>query len=75
MVATSSDTMPLVPHDDEFGYLLHNLATREDFSTYTEGEALALARQFGDDADWSLWEGPSRRQWRTDDGRCRPRTR
>jgi hypothetical protein len=39
----------------EFGFVLHNLVTCEDFSTYTDTEALALTSGFGPDDDWSLW--------------------
>ena len=37
------------------GFVLRNLQTGEDFSTFTEAEALALTRSFGKDEDWSLW--------------------
>jgi hypothetical protein len=40
----------------ELGYVLHNLVTREDLSTCTKAEALALTRDFGEDEDWSLWK-------------------
>lgn len=42
-------------NDDEFGYVLHNIATGEDYSTYIEAEALALTGGFGANDDWSLW--------------------
>lgn len=45
-----------VSDDDEIGYVLHNLVTREDFSTFTEAEALALTLNFGAADDWSLWK-------------------
>jgi len=44
--------------DDEVGYVLHNLVTGEDCSTFTEAEALALTLNFGEDEDWSLWKVP-----------------
>jgi len=28
----------------------------EDYSTFTEAEALALTLNFGEDEDWSLWK-------------------
>jgi hypothetical protein len=42
--------------DDEMGFVLHNLLTGEDYSTYTEAEALAQTVNFGDNEDWSLWK-------------------
>jgi hypothetical protein len=45
-----------VNDDDEFGYILHNLKTREDVSTFTEAEALAVTERFGENDDWSLWK-------------------
>jgi hypothetical protein len=42
--------------DDQVGYVLHNLVTGEDFSTFTEAEALARTLDFGENEDWSLWK-------------------
>lgn len=42
--------------EDEFGYVLHNLVTREDISTYTESEALVRTQGFTKDQDWALWK-------------------
>jgi hypothetical protein len=42
--------------EDEFGFVLHNLVTREDVSTWTEAEAYACTVNFGEDEDWSLWK-------------------
>jgi hypothetical protein len=42
--------------DNQVGYVLHNLVTGEDFSTFTEAEALARTLDFGENEDWSLWK-------------------
>ena len=42
--------------DDQFGFVLHNLATGEDLSTFSEAESLTLTDGFPEDADWSLWK-------------------
>jgi hypothetical protein len=44
-----------VADDDEVGYVLHNLVTGEDYSTFTEAEARVLTLNFGENEDWSLW--------------------
>ena len=38
-----------------FGYVLHNLETREDFSAGTEAEALSHTSLFSEGQDWALW--------------------